>query len=698
MSRSWIRTACLASLVITAGSQAAWKTVKITVLNTHHKPFSRAFAELMGVTIDGYTSDENNLASSLAVANCDSTGTATFHIDSINSSLKASGYAANGVTFDSLYELLAATKLDSKADTAAYEYHCASSSSYCTASKIDTSLAVNAPNVGDSIFVDTVIVDYKWTPSPDSADSGTFTIPGVPYQILYDPPGGASSVSIMNTSSQQTNATVSFGTNAGVTLEFSYNSNGLIVSNEFSVSASVNYTYNKDNTFAVQISKSTTLAKDNSGLDASMYGPGRGDVFLCPKLKMHWQLKRAYAPWDSAAYSVDGYVYRLFYNPISDPANADVLTSAAQLNRYFPDTTLLNRVLAASVIDPVTRRIRSDLVDRSTGAPIGNRLQLLDNVNLSVDGGNSVTKSSDSSVTQSTTVTTSLAISTTVSDKLTIAKTVSIGGSITAGVTIGGVHGSTQTMDRQTSYTVYDPNSWDKITIRTYLDRVYGVYVFDVDSSDSWTSFPFEDGYSRPAVMMDVSTDHDTLALAPGAVDTFRLAVTNASRSGCTVVSDCMGLDTIHAVSASIAVNSGADVSAPSGTWNILRNAPTTFKVAASATNTGTYPLEVNLSGTVQGIAYIQTKHLTLRVGNEVGIAESKSVATRLVNMGSAVRVECEAGKAWTLQVRDLEGRLLLERAGTGTQSVPLASVHGVAVQELLADGQRLRQIAVPVR
>lgn len=70
------------------------------------------------------------------------------------------------------------------------------------------------------------------------------------------------------------------------------------------------------------------------------------------------------------------------------------------------------------------------------------------------------------------------------------------GAELSVDASTGKTSANTSTSSRAFSESLADANSWDVLRYRMYLDNAYGVYVFDVDSAQSWTSLPHEAGDS----------------------------------------------------------------------------------------------------------------------------------------------------------------------------------------------------------
>jgi hypothetical protein len=255
-----------------------------------------------------------------------------------------------------------------------------------------------------------------------------------------------------------------------------------------------------------------------------------------------------------------------------------------------------------------------------------------------------------------------------------------VGAKLSVDVSTGKTSANTSTSSRAFSESLADANSWDVLRYRMYLDNAYGVYVFDVDSAQSWTSLPYETGYSRPSVDWRVHPDHDSLVAEPGQTAGFEVTVRNANRTG------VAALDTIQSVQVSVSRNSGASVNVDPVELQSPRGADRLVHVTASATDTGLYHIVVKLQGSISNgvnssTPLVQNLPLFLRVrGSSVGIRPSSPSYRPLARSGTGLLVSAPAGEAWRLDVLTLDGRVVEHRTGTGPLAVRLpAGLVGIA-------------------
>lgn len=548
--------------------------------------------------------------------------------------------------------------------------------------------------VDHNSYKQTYKIDYAWTPSPLATDSGYVTLPGVPYQILYDPPGDGSFASLAQDTALRTSVKTSFGYGAGASLSVGYGYEAPlgIASAEVEVSASVDYKHNTENEFTATVHSGSGLQTSNIA-DPTVTGPGRGDLFVVPSLRIKWHLYRSYHPKDTLALK-DGYVYKLYYQPVRDTSSTLLKVTADYLQNAFstqPDA--LAQILGASVIDPATHRIRKTLVDSVTHQPKTSRLTLISSGAELLSGGGSVVSTNFSKeVTQATTVSYEIDIGAEASAKIKVGG-VSAGASLRADVSIGKSSGNTSTYNRAFSESLVDANPWDVLRYRMYLDNTYGVYVFDVDSSQSWTSLPFESGYSSPAVDWQIAADHDTLVVAAGAKAVFHVGVLNHNRTGNT------SLDTIQSVAVSVSRNSGASVSIDPSELQSPRGATKSVNVTAWAMDTGFYAIIVKFSGTLNnGVSQLtpleRNVPLTLLVTSNTGLrGASKIPDARLSRVGRAGRVSVPQGVEWTLRTEDVQGRTLQNLSGRGPAAVDLVPSQGLAITRLVSAAGTARMV-----
>lgn len=679
-----------ALLLGATASSAAWTQIKVVAKDQFGRPMRGVSATLLG----GTANEPGRLHQPILFGGCsinlDTNGVGILTIADVNACFSSTGQSANFISFDTVSRFTVGRRGSPASDTTVYTYSSLrrnANGTYTLTQNLDPN--ASAPNSGDSMLVIEYHWNYKWAASPDPKDSGSFKFPGVPYQIVYDPPGDGSSASLTRSGSFATSVTASFATGLGASLSLGYEYENAVFNSGASidVTASVKYNYNKDNNFSAVVTQTETI-ETSSDADESMVGPGRGDLLVCPSMLMKWRLYRVYLPADTLAHA-DGYVYRLNYTPVADPSNTELTVSVSQLaDRLKNSPGILTKILDASAIDPATNRIRSNLLD-AAGNPVGNRLVKVQDAKTLPVGGARSSLGYDSTVSQTTTVSQSFEVGTEVAAKLKVGG-FTAGATLTASLAIGGSKENNQTFTRSITGVLTDANPWDQIRYTTYLDRTYGTYVFDVDPAQSWTSFPHEAGYSSEAVRLNIQTDRDTLFLQPGAVDTFRLAVSNGNWPGIS------SLDLFGGVTVGSIVNSGASVTADGNSWNIDRNARRTFRIAASAADTGTYDIVAPITGSVGGVAFSQDVPLTLVVSasSSVAVAPRSQAGNRLVGRGDALRIECAADAPWTLRIHGVDGRQILNRTGQGSAEVALPAARGIQIQTLEIAGERIQRLS----
>jgi len=230
------------------------------------------------------------------------------------------------------------------------------------------------------------------------------------------------------------------------------------------------------------------------------------------------------------------------------------------------------------------------------------------------------------------------------------------------------------------------------LTYRLYRDNVYGVYVWDVDSSQSWTSLPFEAGYSSPSVAWKISNDHDTLRVPAGQDTTFHVAVRNLDRSQ-------PALDTML-VGASLIQNSGLAASVDPSGFKVVLDSTGTANVSVTNPPMGVYKLVLALTGTVnsgavQALSGYDTMVLVAGIPTALHPVGQREL---LSSRGGALQVGVEPGVAWTLRSVDARGRLLQERVGRGPSQVELPQASGLVFTRLVTPSGRADLVTSGVR
>lgn len=653
------RSVVIASLAFAAFASASWNSVQFRTVDIGGKPYPKAQVRFSYRTLDGTSSGTWTTADSGLTVKWD----------------------GGGAEFDSIWDIRV---VDTTHDTFWFP-------ETIRAAQVDAK--TTGVNDLDSRydFRQTLKLDYKWVPSPLASDSGFADLPGVPYQILYDPPGDGSFASLAQDTSFQTTVKTSFGYGAGgsLSLGYSYEAPFGIASADVEVSASVDYKHNTEDEFTATVHSGSSIQTSPTA-DAKTTGPGRGDLFVVPALRVKWHLYRAYHPADSNAFT-DGYVYKMFYRPVRDTSSSLLrLTASAVQDMFANHPAALAQILGSSVIDPATRRIRTSLVDPVTHLPRSGRLTQISSSWESLSGGGASTSNSFSKeVTQTNTVSYDLDIGAEASAKVKVGG-VSVGATIKANVTTGKTSSTAHTYDRAFSETIVDADSWDFLRYRIYLDNAYGVYVFDVDSASSWTSLPWETGYSRPSIDWRVKADHDTLAVAPGESAVFRISVQNRNRP------DIAAVDSIQSVQVSVGQNSGSNVSVDPVNFPSILGLDRTVTATVSAVAEGTYPVTILLSGSISnGVSSStplnQSVPLVLVVKPSLSVADA-TTKPALRRAGNRLSVSVPEGSSWTLRTHDLQGRLVQEVSGVGSGTRELPALRGAAIVELSspAGGQRI--------
>ncbi|MFW6254828.1 MAG: hypothetical protein ACOC41_07865 [Chitinivibrionales bacterium] len=426
----------------------------------------------------------------------------------------------------------------------------------------------------------TVEMSIKWEFSSSAEDSGRFLVPGLVYQILYDPPGDQSQAQLTEGVERTTSLSTRIATSLGAELTFGYSYSSPLFGfgGEFEVSTGVNYRQESENEFTVTIEE-TEQIETAATSNPETVGPGRGDVVVTQGVWVRWALGRAYRPDHPDAYE-DGYIYKFFYAPI--PGSGTVLkrVTYSYLSEEFSEhPQFIEHVKDVSVIDESTGRIKPDLI----GTP---RLSWVERTQIS--GDLPFTRTYTESQTQATTLTQEVELSASVMAKITSGGA-SAGGKLSMSFSTGSSQTSSTTHQRSFGLTYFDDEAWDVTVMDVYIDNQFGVYVFDVDSSQSLSSYPFEDLYSWQAVDFTVATDSVSKTALQDDTIRFTLDVLNTSAS------PHSSLSVLDPVGARVVQTSGASVSIDPVSVAAGKSSPAAMRIAVTPPSPGIYPIRIVL-------------------------------------------------------------------------------------------------------
>gem|GEM_PF-4941518 len=365
----------------------------------------------------------------------------------------------------------------------------------------------------------------RWEADPAPGSTDTLVYPAYITQVLYDPPGNGSSATLSSGQTITNSSKFNVGGSAGVTAFFGSEvasdvwtaGCGFDLQVTGGIKVSVDRETENTQTYAVTSGLQTSV-------DASMgkyIGPGRGDLVSYLPLKLERKLyRRPKINVLNPATDAD-YTYYLMSQILPDPnSKIHYTTIANMLETTKGDSSIYKYIQDEFAIDLGTHRVRKEL--------IGNRLVARPDLDLSFSGGTPLNQSSTLTSSASVTHSISGTISAEVSTKI-ILGTIKVGGSLSFEATVGGSETSAKENTRTVAYTLADNEGWDNFKISTYYDKRFGVYVFDVDSAQSNSSWPYEDCYSRKSVDWQIVSADTLKSGVAGDVLDYTITVKNAS-------------------------------------------------------------------------------------------------------------------------------------------------------------------------
>ncbi|MBD3241726.1 MAG: hypothetical protein GF331_14135 [Chitinivibrionales bacterium] len=421
-----------------------------------------------------------------------------------------------------------------------------------------------------------------WETDPD-VPVDTLYVPCMINQIVYDPPGDASVATIASGST--IGHAVSFGLStevgaylqAGVSLPQGCETGYSGV--EVDIKGGLTFNYDMEATWESSLSLSTELSSSTEGGLVEYMGPARGDmVSYAPVDVERTFIRRPMInavnpdPSDRSHYG-NAMLTRI----LPDTATGVQFSTMAALTEQSKDDSLMLAILQReSAVDLVTGRVRQELVDN------GRLVRLSVNPVVEFTGNGDVTfsQTNDSSFAITHDFDATLWLE---SNNVIYAGGVMLGFGAHFSLTLGGGYGYTQNGSRTVSYTFADDDSWDKYKVTTYLDTRFNTLVFDVDSSASYSSFPYEGNYCRRAVDWQV-VSADTLKTG-STNETLEYAVTVSNVSPATTWSTALDPLTFTGE----VVNYLHQASVHPTEIDIAKNANGTFTVSLSSADTGSF-------------------------------------------------------------------------------------------------------------
>lgn len=430
----------------------------------------------------------------------------------------------------------------------------------------------------------------KWGPVEEAGCMDTVLIPIIVHQILYDPPGDGSVSVLMkgNTITNKLNvkddflwggsAFVGYEATIGVDVGISLDIGGWDA--EFSVKGDFNSsTYQS---FISNISVNEEYSTSVDGSLVSCIGPGRGDIIIYQAQKLQRTLYRRPLIGTFGNEHDSCYTYYLKHNILLDDSCRLRISRIGDLLESLKNDSAATAILRSEyAIDPLTGRVRRDLIES------GRRLAKLDK-NWNFSGNIPITSTETRSGSYESQSFFRSAVGTSASLKLLL---MGRKAGAEAHFEYGRETGADFNLDSSLtiSYTLSDNESWDNFSVDVYYDSLFRVYVFDVDSTDSYSSFPFENNYSKRALDLKVVSADTADSGFAGGMLSYDVNVLYESNPA------VMGLPDPVTVTAKIINFAYQSIVTPQE-FNIGKNEMGGVKVKLSSPDTGTYNCILRLS------------------------------------------------------------------------------------------------------
>lgn len=342
----------------------------------------------------------------------------------------------------------------------------------------------------------------NWTPVNEPGCRDTIVIPLVIHQIIYDPPGDGSVSTLVsgNTIATRQNfrndycwggsvaAGIDIGVGVGIGI-ISFDVGGLQV--EAKVTGDCRSTDYQSYVSTVTLNQELSSSVDDAL--ASCIGPGGGDVIIYQGQTVERTLIRRPRAGIVTESNDSNYTYLISHRILAaDDSRLRVARVSDLLESLEQDSAASAVLREEYAIDPATGRVRRDLIDN------GRRLRKLDKEwnfagNLPVTASETHGGSFESEGSFEWAIGGQMRVK---YQKDFIFREVE--GYFKYVRECGTVNSEDSMLT--ISYTLSDNESWDSYAVDVYYDSLHRVFVFDVDSGNSYASFPYEDRYAPRSV------------------------------------------------------------------------------------------------------------------------------------------------------------------------------------------------------
>lgn len=329
--------------------------------------------------------------------------------------------------------------------------------------------------------------------------------------IMYPPPGSGSNVTIASSTTITHSASISTDYSAGGSVSTGISIDPEALSGYCGFEGEVKVGYNAEWGTAESFDYEQSTTKEIS-IDG-----GDGDHVLMEELTaVITVLRRKKHPYIFDTSDADNtYVGILFTYPgkLSDIEKLSVVDFLEKYENRPDILEYFNKVYAKDI---ETGKVRSDLA------------HLVETKSPSITGGTGFEKIGDAVVASNTkTQTFTHTVSTAISGKVTVGS-IFVGGEAEFSLTTTAEKSQSQTTEFTATYVLSDPESWDRIVMKHYLDTINGVRIFAPIIEESYTSNPHEP-FTQPAVEFSYSLAENPAPLIVGEASFCTLTVTNST-------------------------------------------------------------------------------------------------------------------------------------------------------------------------
>jgi hypothetical protein len=414
-----------------------------------------------------------------------------------------------------------------------------------------------------------------WEADPSVSARDTVYVPAIIYQILYDPPGDHSYASIAQGTTFSTSMTMSCENSVGA----SVTAGGGFTAGDFGasmeVTAGVEFTQKNSQETSIKITTQSEQRSDQTG-DPEYMGPGQGDLVVYQSVAYLFRLYRRAKPGIIVPTAERDYEYFLGYRPLpseSQPIRYSSMTHFRSQFAAYPE--FVKQIEALSAIDPVTHRIRPEL--KNSGK-----------VTLQQVYEFSGYKSESWQSAQSKTFTYSWDLAVNLEMSMKVSYFASVEAKIKTSFTVGQTSSSGTEYTRTIGYEFADDESWDVFRMSQYLDRRFGVFLFEVDSARSYASWPFEDAYAGRSVNWHLSTPDTADTATAGDTLAFTINLKNLTTSNDPVLTQLTVKSAVGSFAHKATINAGAIMLPKDSTFS--------YVVKLTSPSAGTFPADIEFT------------------------------------------------------------------------------------------------------